>query len=107
MNGWIGPRGASAHVCDIPRKFSAMLRIPDCHSSNPGVKLNDPWGQVLLALCPTEVQMATPDRSPHRDAVFEPDERHAIALAFDEICREMKLPESATVAREIVAMRVI
>jgi hypothetical protein len=42
-----------------------------------------------------------------RDAVFEPDEVHALALAFDGICHEMDLPVTATVAREVVAMRVI
>ena len=51
--------------------------------------------------------MATANHALHGDAVFEPDETHAIAVAFDEICREMKLPEAATVAREIIAMRVI
>lgn len=42
-----------------------------------------------------------------RDAVFEPDEVRALAVAFDEICREMDLPAAATVAREVVATRVI
>jgi hypothetical protein len=42
-----------------------------------------------------------------RDAVFEPDETQALAVAFDEICRAMDLPVSATVAREVVATRVI
>ena len=51
--------------------------------------------------------MATANHALHRDAVFEPDETHAIAVAFDEICREMNLPEAAVVAREIIAMRII
>jgi hypothetical protein len=42
-----------------------------------------------------------------RDAVFEPEEVHALALAFDDICREMDLPAAATVAREVVATRII
>jgi len=42
-----------------------------------------------------------------RDAVFEPDEVRALAVAFDDICREMDLPATATVAREVVATRVI
>jgi hypothetical protein len=42
-----------------------------------------------------------------RAAVFEPDETQALAAAFDEICRAMDLPASATVAREVVATRVI
>jgi hypothetical protein len=42
-----------------------------------------------------------------RDAVFEPDEIAALALAFEDICREMDLPVTATVAREVVATRII
>jgi hypothetical protein len=42
-----------------------------------------------------------------RAAVFEPDEAQALAVAFEEICRAMDLPPSATVAREVVATRVI
>ncbi len=42
-----------------------------------------------------------------RDAVFEPEEIQILALAFDDICRDMDLPMSATVAREVVATRVI
>ena len=42
-----------------------------------------------------------------RDAVFEPEEIHALIVAFDEICREMDLPTTATVAREVVATRII
>jgi hypothetical protein len=42
-----------------------------------------------------------------RDAVFEPEEIHALAVAFDDICLEMDLPVTATVAREVVAIRVI
>ena len=51
--------------------------------------------------------MATENHPLGRDAVFEPDETHAMALAFDEICRAMQLPEASTVPRELVAMRVI
>ena len=41
------------------------------------------------------------------DAVFEPEEIQALALAFNDICRDMDLPMTATVAREVVATRVI
>jgi hypothetical protein len=41
------------------------------------------------------------------DAVFEPDEIQMIAAALDEICREMNVPAGATIAREVVAVRVI
>ena len=51
--------------------------------------------------------MAAADHPYHRDAVFEPDETHAIGIAFDEICRAMNLPQTATVPREVVAIRVI
>jgi hypothetical protein len=51
--------------------------------------------------------MAPANHSYHRDAVFEPDETQALAIAFDAICRVMDLPVSATVAREVVAIRVI
>jgi hypothetical protein len=51
--------------------------------------------------------MATANHPLHRNAVFEPDETHAIGIAFDEICRAMNLPQSATVPREVVAVRVI
>jgi hypothetical protein len=51
--------------------------------------------------------MAATNHPYHRDAVFEPYEIHAIAIAFDEICRAMNLPQSATVPREVVAIRVI
>jgi hypothetical protein len=39
--------------------------------------------------------------------VFDPEATHAMSVAFDEICRAMNLPKTATVAREIVAIRVI
>ena len=42
-----------------------------------------------------------------KDAVFEPDDTRALAIAFDGICKEMKLPDTAKDAREIVAMRII
>jgi hypothetical protein len=51
--------------------------------------------------------MAAGNHPYHRDAVFEPDETHAIGIAFDEICRAMNLPQTATVPREIVAIQVI
>jgi len=41
------------------------------------------------------------------DAVFDPDATHALALAFDDICEAMNLPQTASEAREIVATRVI
>jgi hypothetical protein len=44
---------------------------------------------------------------PALGAVFEPDEMQALVVAFEEICRQMDLPPSATVAREVVAIRVI
>ena len=51
--------------------------------------------------------MATELHPCPRDAVFEPEEIHALAVAFDDICVEMNLPVTATVAREVVATRVI
>jgi hypothetical protein len=42
-----------------------------------------------------------------KDAVFDSDATHALAVAFDDICREMKLPNTAERARANVAMRVI
>jgi hypothetical protein len=42
-----------------------------------------------------------------KDAVFEPDATSALAAAFDEICRDMKLPDDAARERENVAMRII
>jgi hypothetical protein len=54
-----------------------------------------------------EIEMATIALPHLRDAVFEPDETQALAVAFDEICRAMDLPASAAVAREVVAIRVI
>jgi hypothetical protein len=38
-----------------------------------------------------------------RNAVFESDVTHTLAVAFDDICREKDLPVSATVAREVLA----
>jgi len=40
-------------------------------------------------------------------AVFAPEATHALALAFDDICKLMNLAETATHAREIVATRII
>jgi hypothetical protein len=42
-----------------------------------------------------------------KDAVFNPEEARALAIAFDDICHAMHLPDTATVAREVVATRVI
>lgn len=44
---------------------------------------------------------------PITNAVFEPNATHALAAAFDEICKEMNLPETARHEREVVATRVI
>jgi len=66
-----------------------------------------PWRQVLFARCSREADMTAANHPYHRDAVFEPDETQAIGIAFDEICRAMNLPQTATVPREVVAMRVI
>jgi hypothetical protein len=40
-------------------------------------------------------------------AVFDPEAKRALALAFDDICNHMNLAETATHARETVAMRII
>jgi len=42
-----------------------------------------------------------------KDAVFDAEATHALALAFDDICAQMNLPQTASAAREIVAARVI
>ena len=42
-----------------------------------------------------------------KDAVFDPEATHALAAAFDDICKHMNLPQTAREAREIVAARVI
>ena len=42
-----------------------------------------------------------------KDAVFEPEATHALAIAFDDICKEMKVPDTDSDARRIVAARVI
>jgi hypothetical protein len=42
-----------------------------------------------------------------KDAVFDPEATHALAVAFDDICQHMNLPQTAREAREIVAARVI
>jgi hypothetical protein len=41
------------------------------------------------------------------NAVFDAEATHALAVAFDNICREMNLPDTANRARENVAIRVI
>jgi hypothetical protein len=41
------------------------------------------------------------------NAVFDADATHALAVAFDDICKQMKLPDTADRARENVAMRVL
>ena len=51
--------------------------------------------------------MATAPHPFLRDAVFEPEDVRALALAFEDVCRDMDLPVSAALAREVVATRVI
>lgn len=51
--------------------------------------------------------MGTAVHPAFRNAAFDPDATHALALAFDDICKEMNLPQTASEAREIVATRVI
>jgi len=41
------------------------------------------------------------------NAVFEPDATRALAAAFEDICRDMNLPDTDADARRIVATRVI
>ena len=48
-----------------------------------------------------------PTHSPLEGAVFDSEAIDALALAFEGICKDMRLPESASVAREVVAARVI
>jgi len=40
-------------------------------------------------------------------AVFDPDVTHAMAAAFDEVCRALDLADGDSRSRETVAMRVI
>jgi len=42
-----------------------------------------------------------------KDAVFDPEATHALAIAFDSICKDMNLADTASSARETVAVRVI
>ena len=42
-----------------------------------------------------------------KDAVFDPEATHALAIAFDDICTHMNLPDTDADARSIVATRVI
>src|SRR4051812_6995612 len=63
-------------------------------------------GKGLVALS-NGAEMTIENQPQDRDAVFEPEEVHALAAAFEEICRAMNLPEAAMVPREVVAMRVI
>jgi hypothetical protein len=42
-----------------------------------------------------------------KDAVFDPEATHALAIAFDDICRDINLADTASSEREIVAARVI
>jgi hypothetical protein len=42
-----------------------------------------------------------------KDAVFDPEATHALAVAFDDICKEMKVPDTDSDARRVVAARVI
>jgi hypothetical protein len=41
------------------------------------------------------------------EAVFEPDATHALAEAFDQACRALKLPPTADRDREVIAVRII
>lgn len=43
-----------------------------------------------------------------RDAsVFEPETTQAMATAFDEVCRTLRLTDTATIERETVAAKVV
>jgi hypothetical protein len=57
----------------------------------------------LFARYPWEKTMATALDPFLRNAVFESDVTHTLAVAFDDICREKDLPVGATVAREVLA----
>ncbi len=39
--------------------------------------------------------------------VFEPEAVRAMSAAFDEVCRSLKLPETATREREAIAVRIV
>jgi hypothetical protein len=39
--------------------------------------------------------------------VFEPDVTHAMSVAFEEVCRALKLNDDARGAREVIAARII
>jgi hypothetical protein len=54
-----------------------------------------------------ENDMGTAVHPSIENAVFDPDATHALAVAFDDICKQMNLPDTADRARENVAMRVI
>jgi hypothetical protein len=41
------------------------------------------------------------------EAVFGPEETQAMSVAFDEVCRALNLSETATRAREAVAIRIV
>lgn len=40
-------------------------------------------------------------------SVFEPEVTHAMSVAFDEACRALNLPDTATREREAIAARVV
>jgi hypothetical protein len=40
-------------------------------------------------------------------SVFEPELTHAMSMAFDEVCRALKLSNTAVGERETVALRII
>ena len=40
-------------------------------------------------------------------SVFEPETTHAMSMAFDEVCRALKLSDTAARQRETVALRII
>ena len=39
--------------------------------------------------------------------VFEPEETHAMSVAFEDACRALKLDDDARQAREAIAVRII
>ncbi len=40
-------------------------------------------------------------------SVFEPEQTHAMSIAFDEVCQALKLSDTAVRERETVAVRII
>lgn len=41
------------------------------------------------------------------ESVFDPDITHAMSVAFEDVCKALGLPETATGARQLVATRII